>query len=116
VALILAFVGPYGINGVAAAHLLTSIAMTTLFLRYVHGRTVPFSLSELLGAAYLRPGLVTVCVAAAGALLRPERTLGVREALGLAAMLAGAYVAAIVVFVVPREHVAMALYRRRRAE
>ncbi len=26
--------------------------MTTLFLRYVHGRTVPFSLSELLAAAY----------------------------------------------------------------
>src|SRR5690606_7080483 len=45
VGLVLVFilVGPYGINGVAAAHLVTSVVMTTLFLRYVHGRTVPYS-------------------------------------------------------------------------
>lgn len=116
VALILAFVGPFGINGVAAAHLVTSVVMATLFLRYVHGRTVPFSLSQLLSAAYLRPGLVLACVAAAGALLRPPRLLNVPETLALAAIVGGAYVAALLVFVVPREHVAMALYRRRRAE
>lgn len=116
VALIVAFIGPYGIDGVAAAHLVTSLAMTTLFLRYVHGRTVPFSLSELLCAAYLRPGLVLACAASAGALLRPHRLLSVAEALALAAILAGAYVAALLAFVVPREHVAMALYGRRRVE
>jgi O-antigen/teichoic acid export membrane protein len=37
-----------GIIGAAAAHLLCSLLMTLLFLSYVHGRTVPASLSETL--------------------------------------------------------------------
>lgn len=37
-----------GIVGAAAAHLLSSLLMTALFLAYVHGRTIPSSLSETL--------------------------------------------------------------------
>ena len=41
-----------GIIGAAAAHLLSSLLMTTLFLFYVHGRTIPSSLSETLRACW----------------------------------------------------------------
>jgi O-antigen/teichoic acid export membrane protein len=37
-----------GIVGAAIAHLVTSIALSSLFLLYVHGRTVPIDLSETL--------------------------------------------------------------------
>ncbi len=47
-----------GIVGAAAAHLLSSLLMTSLFLTYVHGRTVPSSLSETLRACWL-PSLAT---------------------------------------------------------
>jgi O-antigen/teichoic acid export membrane protein len=41
-----------GIIGAAAAHLLSSLLMTALFLAYVHGRTIPTSLSETLRACW----------------------------------------------------------------
>lgn len=47
-----------GIVGAAAAHLLSSLLMTALFLAYVHGRTIPSSLSETLRACWL-PSLAT---------------------------------------------------------
>ena len=109
VALILAFVDPYGINGAATAHLLASAIMTTLFVCYVHGRTVPFRLSEVLSSAYFRPSLVLLGVASASALLRPERTLSVTEVLVLGSILTLTYVAASLLFVVRREHFPAAL-------
>lgn len=47
-----------GIVGAAAAHLLSSLLMTSLFLGYVHGRTIPSSLSETLRTCWL-PSLAT---------------------------------------------------------
>lgn len=47
-----------GIIGAAAAHLLASILMTSLFLHYVHGRTVPISLSDTVRLSWLPSVLV----------------------------------------------------------
>lgn len=47
-----------GILGAAIGHLLASIIMTTAFLMYVHGRTVPVSLSDTLRLSWL-PGMIT---------------------------------------------------------
>ena len=47
-----------GILGAAVGHLLASIAVTFVFLIYVHGRTVPVSLSDTLRVSWL-PGLIT---------------------------------------------------------
>lgn len=47
-----------GIVGAAAAHLLSSLLMTGLFLAFVHGRTVPATFSETLRQCWL-PGLST---------------------------------------------------------
>jgi len=46
--LVVVFIGAkmFGIVGAAAAHLLTAILLTGLFLTYVHGRTLPISFSE----------------------------------------------------------------------
>jgi O-antigen/teichoic acid export membrane protein len=104
IALILALVEPYGINGVATAHLAASALMTTLFVCYVHGRTVPFRLSELLACAYFRPGLVLLGVAGASALVRPQRTLSLTELLVLGSVLTLTYALASLAFVVRREH------------
>ncbi|WP_332847835.1 oligosaccharide flippase family protein [Massilia sp. S19_KUP03_FR1] len=42
-----------GIDGAAWGHLAASTLMTTLFLRYVHGRTVPVKLRAVVSGAYL---------------------------------------------------------------
>lgn len=110
-ALIFAFVGPYGIEGVAAAHLAASAIMTTLFLCYVHGRTIPFRLSELLSSAYLRAGFVLLGIGSAAAALRPQRTLSLTEVLVLGSILAMTYVAASLLFVVRRDHLVRVLHR-----
>jgi len=47
-----------GIVGAAAAHLLSSLLMTALFLAYVHRRTMPSSLSETLRTCW-GPSLIT---------------------------------------------------------
>lgn len=109
IALILAFVEPFGIDGVATAHLAASAIMTTAFVCYVHGRTVPFRLSELLATAYFRPSLVVLGVASAAVLVRPERTLSVTEVLVLGSILTLTYAAASLRFVVRRDHLPAAL-------
>ena len=50
----------YGIIGAASAHLLCSLLMSCLFLKYVHGRTVPASLNETIRLCWA-PGMY-VCV------------------------------------------------------
>ena len=109
IGLILACVEPFGIEGVAAAHLGASAIMSTLFVCYVHGRTVPFRLSELLASSYFRPTLVLAAIASVAALVRPERTLTVMEVLELGALLSVTYAAASLVFVVRRDHLPAAL-------
>ena len=49
-----------GIIGAAVAHLLCSVLMTSLFLLYVHGRTVPVTLAETWNACW-RPSLLSGC-------------------------------------------------------
>jgi O-antigen/teichoic acid export membrane protein len=46
-----------GIEGAAWGHLAASILMTTVFLRYVHGRTVPVKLRAVVAGAWL-PGVL----------------------------------------------------------
>lgn len=54
----------WGITGVALAHLMSSVLMTTLFIIFVHGRTVPCSLRELFSHSYARPAVIIAMVAA----------------------------------------------------
>lgn len=91
VGLVLVYAGTRaaGIEGAAVAHLASSVLMTTLFLAYVHGRTVPVSLHEAWRLA-LFPSLG---VGGAGVLLLlalkwmvPETTTSV-ALLGLLALL-----------------------------
>jgi hypothetical protein len=90
--------------------------MTTLFLCYVHGRTVPFKLSELLSSSYLRAGFVLLGIASVSALVRPERTLSLIEALVLGSILTITYVAASLLFVVRRDHLERVLHRLRTSQ
>ena len=53
-----------GIVGAAAGHLLASLLMSALFLWWVHGRTVPVALGELVREAYAVPFAALVPVAA----------------------------------------------------
>lgn len=65
----------FGIVGVALGHLLTSIVRTVAFVRYVHGRTIPFSLSEIVRKAYM-PVLIPYGVLGAAFLfMKSSRTL-----------------------------------------
>ena len=56
-----------GIEGVALAHLMSALIMTVAFLIFVHGRTVPVPLAELLRGAYY-PGLLIALLAGSLAL------------------------------------------------
>lgn len=51
--LIFAGVWHFGIEGAAGAHLLAAIVMSTVFVVYVHGRTVPIPLRAVAREAYL---------------------------------------------------------------
>lgn len=55
-----------GIDGAAWGHLSASTLMTLVFLRYVHGRTVPVPLLDVVRAAYLpcAPGLLGIALLA----------------------------------------------------
>jgi O-antigen/teichoic acid export membrane protein len=56
-------VSQFGIEGAAGAHLLAAIVMSTIFVWYVHGRTVPIPLREIVRDAYL-PAFVALLPAA----------------------------------------------------
>lgn len=68
-------VGVGGIEGVALAHLLSALVMTTAFLVFVHGRTVPCRLQDLLRLAY-HPGLLIALGAGSLTLLAVGRLSG----------------------------------------
>ena len=57
-----------GIDGAAWGHLAASMLMTTIFLRYVHGRTVPVALADVARYAYL-PGALGLAGIGSAALL-----------------------------------------------
>lgn len=63
------FVSQMGVIGAAWAQLVTSVAMTGLFLVYVHGRTIPVSLRDFLRVVVM-PGLPVVILAIAMVYLR----------------------------------------------
>ncbi len=54
-ALLYVLIIQWGSGGAAWAHLIASVIMTTAFLAYVHGRTVPFSFAQVVRLAYVRP-------------------------------------------------------------
>ncbi len=54
-----------GITGAALAHLLASVLMSALFLAWVHGRTVPVTLSSVWSQCWRRDLLVGSCAALA---------------------------------------------------
>lgn len=62
-------VGQAGIQGAAWAHLASAGLMTTLFVTYVHGRTVPCTLGNLLGKAYAIPTLGILLIGSMVAIL-----------------------------------------------
>lgn len=73
---ILAGVWRFGIAGAAGAHLIVSIVMSTVFVIYVHGRTVPIALRLLVWQAYLPGVLVLIPVGLAGFFLSSFAQLG----------------------------------------
>lgn len=81
--LILTFAGTryFGIIGAAAGHLLASAIMACAFVAYVHKRTIPFSLREIVYEAYLPIVLVCLLIAGVIVLVRPAGTLGLAQAL-----------------------------------
>lgn len=103
-----------GIIGAAAAHLLASLLMTTLFLVYVHGRTVPVSLLETLRVSWLP----SIAIGSFGfALLVPLKWLlpaGVTGTLLLVTMALLALLGAGYVFIVSAEerHSLLAVARK----
>lgn len=84
IALTLLAAAHYGILGVAVSHVLSTTVYAALLLFYVHGRTVPCSLSELLRHAYRGIGLFGALVYGMVLMIRPERVLGLLELLAYA--------------------------------
>ncbi len=71
----------FGIVGVAVGHLLASVVMAVAFVTFVHGRTIPFSLSEIVREAYMPVLIPYVVLGAAFFFMRPSRTLELWQAL-----------------------------------
>ena len=72
------------IDGAAWGHLAASTLITALFLRYVHGRTVPVRLRAVVAGAYL-PGMAGLAAIAAGASVLQGATMpGLATFIGIA--------------------------------
>ena len=71
--LLLIFIGlqQFGIVGAAAGHLAASLTMGTVFLVYVHGRTVPVVLGDLLRQTVVSPLIILFVMSCIGVLLAP---------------------------------------------
>jgi len=61
----------YGIVGAASAHLVASVVMSAAFLLYVHGRTVPVRLTDLVRQGFAGPLAVLVPLGLLSVLLAP---------------------------------------------
>jgi O-antigen/teichoic acid export membrane protein len=88
-----------GIDGAAWGHLAASILMTAIFLRYVHGRTVPVGLRAVVTRAYLPAAAGLTVIAAMAAMAQGAAGQGVLAfaCIGLATMIALAWYAAAVI-------------------
>ncbi len=58
-----------GIEGAAWAHLFSSLLMTAAFIIFVHGRTVPCSLIDLIKQSYAAPMVIILAVAGINVIL-----------------------------------------------
>lgn len=96
-ALTLAFVGSQSIALVAFAHTLSAFFMVSAFLWFVHGRSLPWHLFEVMRDAWLRPMLILVVVAACVAISRSSGVMSLPLAVSgfiatcLALALAGSF-------------------------
>ena len=72
-----------GIDGAAWGHLAASTCMTTVFLRFVHGRTVPVRLRAVVAGAYLPGALGLLGIAVVATLAQRTISGGLGACLGI---------------------------------
>ena len=79
------FARHYGIEIVALAQTLAALLMSGGFLVFVHGRSIPWTLSEIARAGWIRPIIILIAIALITMVVRPEDVLTLRHAaLGVA--------------------------------
>ncbi|MGZ4959249.1 MAG: oligosaccharide flippase family protein [Methylomonas sp.] len=100
-----------GIVGTAAAHLAASVLATLVFVVYVHGRSVPASLVDLIGKAYLPVIFVVAFTATTAWLTKPAYPAQLLELLTHGVMVAALYGLGCLLWVVTPEH-KQALFRK----
>jgi len=79
-----------GIDGAAWGHLAASTVMTAVFLRFVHGRTVPVALRAVVRSAYLPGALGLAGIAVAAAVAQGAAPQGLAGFVGIGAATAAA--------------------------
>ena len=79
---IYALVHLHGVEGAAWAHLATSALMTTVFVTFVHGRTVPCRLGDVLMNSYALPMAIILVVAFVTLLIEQSAHMTVLAVLG----------------------------------
>lgn len=84
-AAVYALVVHHGITGAAWGHLLSAVVMTTAFVLYVHGRTVPVRMRDVIARGWMAPMLGASAVAALTWLAYQQSTGQVAELLLLIA-------------------------------
>ena len=86
--LIVILVRSMGITGAALGHFVVSAVMGTIFMLYVHGRTVPVRLRTVLLKAYVPSGLLVGVAAVPAWFLRPFASQGLVALLASGALIA----------------------------
>ena len=87
---IYALVHMYGVEGAAWAHMATSVLMTTVFVAFVHGRTVPCRLGDVVMNSYAAPMGIIVAVAFVTLLIGQTTQTSISTVLGAMLFAAGA--------------------------
>ena len=100
-----------GIIGTALAHLIASLLATTAFMVYVHGRSVPASLFELIRKAYLPTILVTAFTATIAWFTKPGYPAPLLDLLVHGFMISALYGLTALLLIVTPEH-KQALFRK----
>jgi hypothetical protein len=105
------------IDGAAWGHLVASTIMTTIFLRYVHGRTVPVALRAVVSRAYLPGalGLSGIAIAALVAQGAAPQGLAAFVSVGVATCAALAVYGALVIAAPADRHRIRAIWPVKRA-
>jgi hypothetical protein len=106
-----------GIDGAAWGHLAASAFMTTVFVRYVHGRTVPVALRDVVTTAYVpaAAGLTGVAILAGTVQVAAGQGPIAFACIGLATLLTLALYAAFVIARPPDRERLRTFWRTRRA-